>query len=87
VKKVSEKLEIWDKEEKATKSEEETKKLVSQRFHKWIYIFGKKASKRMLTKKMWDYIIEVKEGFVPRKKKVYPLSREKKREVWEFIKE
>jgi len=80
-------LEIWDKEEKATKSEEETKKLVSQRFHKWIYIFGKKASKRMLTKKMWDYIIEVKEGFVPRKKKVYPLSREKKREVWEFIKE
>ena len=87
MKKVSEKLEIWDKEEKATKSEEETKKLVSQRFHKWIYIFGKKASKRMLTKKMWDYIIEVKKGFVPRKKKVYPLSREKKREVWEFIKE
>ena len=87
MKKVSEKLEIWDKEEKATKSEEETKKLVSQRFHKWIYIFGKKASKRMLTKKIWDYIIEVKKGFVPRKKKVYPLSREKKREVWEFIKE
>ena len=87
MKKVSEKLEIWDKEEKATKSEEETKKLVSQRFHKWIYIFGKKTSKRMLTKKMWDYIIEVKKGFVPRKKKVYPLSREKKREVWEFIKE
>ena len=32
-------------------------------------------------------MIEVKEGFVPRKGKVYPLSREKREEVREFIKE
>ena len=36
---------------------------------------------------MWDYAIEVKEGFVLRKGKVYPLSREKREEVREFIKE
>ena len=41
----------------------------------------------MPTRKMWDYAIEVKEGFVLRKGKVYPLSREKREEVREFIKE
>jgi len=41
----------------------------------------------MPTRKMWNYAIEVKEGFVLRKEKVYPLSREKREEVREFIKE
>jgi len=34
---------------------------------------------------MWDYAIELKEGFVLRKEKIYLLSREKRREVHEFI--
>ena len=38
-------------------------------------------------KKLWNHAIDVKEGFVLRKKKVYPLSREKRREVYEFIEE
>ena len=42
VKKVVEEWEIWDEEEKVEKSEKETKKLVLQRFHKWIHIFDKK---------------------------------------------
>ena len=41
----------------------------------------------MPTRKVWDYAIEVKEGFVPRKGKVYLLSREEREEVREFIKE
>ena len=41
-----------DEKKKAAKSEEEAKKLVPQRFHKSIYIFRKKTSKRMLTKKL-----------------------------------
>jgi len=32
-------------------------------------------------------VIDVKEGFVLRKGKVYPLSREKREEVREFMKE
>ena len=36
---------------------------------------------------MWDHAIEVKERFVPRKWKVYSLSREEREEVCEFIKE
>ena len=41
----------------------------------------------MPTRKMWDYAIEVKEGFILRKGKVYPLSREEREEVREFVKE
>ena len=50
-------------------------------------MFGKKQSERMPTRKLWDHVIEVKEGFVPRKRKVYPLLREEKEEVQEFVKE
>ena len=31
-------------------------------------------------------MIDIKEGFVPRKGKVYPLSREEREKVREFIK-
>jgi len=87
VRKVAEEWEIWDEEEKAAKSEEEAKKLVPERFHKWIRVFGKKQSERMPTRKLWDHAIDVKEGFMPRKGKVYPLSREEREEVREFVKE
>ena len=87
VKKVAEEWEIWDKKEKVAKSEAEAKKLVPEKFHKWIKVFGKKQSERMPTRKVWDYAIEVKEGFIPRKGKVYPLLREEREEVREFVKE
>jgi len=41
----------------------------------------------MLTKKSWDHAIEMKKGFVLRKRKVYLLSREERGEVCKFIKE
>ena len=41
----------------------------------------------MLTKKLWNHVIEVKEEFVLRKEKVYLLLREERGEVYEFIKE
>jgi len=50
-------------------------------------VFGKKQSERMPMRKVWDHAIDVKEGFVLRKGKVYPLSREEREEVREFIKE
>jgi len=34
---------------------------------------------------MWDYAIELKKGFVLRKKKIYLFSRKKRRGVYEFI--
>jgi len=87
VKKVAEEWEIWDEEEEAVRSEEKVRKMVPEKFYLWIKVFGKKQSERMPTRKVWDYAIDVKEGFVPKKGKVYPLSREEREEVREFIKE
>jgi len=65
----------------------EARKLVLEKFHQWIKVFGKKQSKRMPMRKVWDHAIEVKEGFMLRKGKVYLLLREEREEVREFIKE
>jgi len=87
VRKIAEEWEIWDEEEEAAKSEAEARKLVPEKFHQWIKVFGKKQSERMPIRKLWDHAIDVKEGFMPRKGKVYPLSREEREEVREFVKE
>ena len=65
--------------------EETLKRLVSKRFWKWKKVFGKRESERMPVQKMWDHAIELKEGFTPKKKKVYSLSREERREVQAFV--
>ena len=52
VKKVVKEWEIWDEKKKAAKLETEVKKLVLERFHKWIHIFGKKTSKWIPTRKL-----------------------------------
>ena len=44
-------------------------------------MFGKKASKRILTRKMQDHVIDLKEGFVLRKEQVYFLSREEREKI------
>ena len=67
-------------------SETKAKKLVLEKFHEWIKMFEKKQSERMPTRKLWDHAINVKEGFVLRKGKVYLLSREEREEVREFMK-
>ena len=87
VKKVVEEWEIWDEEEEAAKLEAEAKKIVPEKYYQWIKVFGKKQSERMLTRKLWDHAIDVKKRFVLRKGKVYPLSREEREKVREFIKE
>ena len=87
VKKIAEEWEIWDEEKEAARSEAEAKKLVPERFHEWIKVFGKKQSERMPMRKVWDHAIDVKEGFVPKKGKVYLLLREEREEVRKFIEE
>ena len=87
VKKVAKEWKIWNKEEEAAKLKAEAKKLVPEKHHQWIKVFGKKQSERMPMRKLWDHVIDVKKGFVPRKGKIYLLSREEREEVREFIKE
>ena len=87
VKKVAEEWKIWDEEKEAARSEVEIKQLVSEKFNRWIKVFGKKQLERMPTRKMWDHMIDVKEEFVLRKGKVYLLLREEREKVREFIAE
>jgi len=62
VKRVAEEWEIWDEKEEAAKSEAKAKKLVPEQFHRWIKVFSKKQLERMPTWKIWDYVINMKEG-------------------------
>ena len=87
VRKVAEEWEIWDEKEEVAKSEAEVRRLVPEKFHKWMHIFGKKTSEWMPTRKLWDHTINMKNEFLPRKEKIYPLLREEREEIHEFISE
>jgi len=87
VKRVAEEWEIWDKEKEVAKLEVEARKIMPEKFHKWIKVFSKKQSEQMPTRKAWDHVIEMKEGFILRKENVYPLLREEREEVREFVRE
>ena len=60
VKRIAEEWKIWDEEEKAAKLEAEAKKLVPEKFHKWIKVFSKKQSERMPMRKIWDHTIDMR---------------------------
>ena len=63
-----------------------TEKMVPQRFHKYLKVFEKKDSERMLMRKAWDHAIDLREGFVLKKGKIYPLSRVEREKMQEFVK-
>jgi len=48
-------------------------------------VFGKVKSKRMPVRKMWDYAIDLNNDFKASKARVYPLSRNKKKEVQNLL--
>ena len=50
-------------------------------------MFEKKESEKMSMKKTWDHAIDLREGFVPKKGKIYPLSRVEREKVQEFVKD
>jgi len=41
----------------------------------------------MPTRKLWDHAINLKEDFIPRKGRLYLMSRQEKEEVQEFVEE
>jgi len=42
-------------------------------------------SKKMLTRKFWNYTIDLKETFKPQKGRIYPLFKNKREEVQNFV--
>ena len=60
-------------------------RMVPLKFHKWLKVFGKVESGRMLVRKTWDHAIHLKDEFAPSKARMYPLSQNKREEVQKFI--
>ena len=81
---VAEKKEELDEEDVIVRKTEE---MVPRQFHKYLKVFEKKNLERMLTRKAWDHAIDLREEFVPKKGKIYPLSRVEREEVHEFVKD
>jgi len=59
--------------------------MVPKQFHKYLKVFEKKELKRMLIKKTWNHVIDLREGFVLKKGKIYLLSRIEREKVQEFV--
>jgi len=73
-----------EEKKKVVRKTEEKKiveELVLRRFWKWKRVFGKVELERMPVQKAWNYAIELKKGFVPKKGKVYLLSKEEQEKV------
>ena len=64
-----------------------TDEMVPKQFHKYLKMFKKKDLERMPTRKAWDHVIDLREGFVPKKGKIYPLLRIEREEVQKFVKD
>jgi len=48
-------------------------------------VFGKIESERMPMRKVWDHAIDLKETFKPWKGRIYPLSKNEREEVQNFV--
>ena len=73
----------WNKNpEKIDTPMEET---VLEKYHEYLLVFQKKKLERMPLRKSWVHGTELKEGFVLKKSKVYPLSPQEQTEVDDFI--
>ena len=55
--------------------------MVPRKFLKWRKVFREVKSERMLTKKVWDHAINLKEMIKPQKRRIYPLSKNEREEV------
>ena len=59
--------------------------MVPRKFLRWRKVFGKVESERILTRKVWDHAINLKETFKPWKGRIYPLSKNEREEVQMFV--
>jgi len=75
----------WEREEEMEENYRKIEKLVPRKFLKWRKVFGKVESEKMPTRKVWDHAIDLKEIFKPWKGRIYPLSKNEREEVQNFV--
>jgi len=81
----ADKKEDWGREEEMELDHKKIEVMVLQKFHRWLKVFGKVELERMPTRKIWDHAIDLKEEFKTSKAWMYPLSRNEREEVQQFI--
>ena len=57
--------EDWGRDKKVEVDHKKIEEMIPKRFLKWRKMFGKMESERMLTRKIWDHAINLKETFKP----------------------
>jgi len=77
--------EDWEREEEIEVNHRKVEEMVSKRYHKWLKVFEKVESERILVRKVWDYMIDLNNDFKMSKARVYPFSRNEKEEVQKFV--
>jgi len=77
--------EDWGKEEEMEEDHRKIEEMVPRKFLKWRKVFRKVESERMLTRKIWDHVIDLKEMFKLQKGRIYPLSKNEREEVQNFV--
>jgi len=77
--------EDWGREEEIEENHRKIKEMVPRRFLKWKKVLGKVESERMPTRKVWDHTIDLKETFKLQKRRIYPLSKNEREEVQNFV--
>jgi len=77
--------EDWRREEEMEEDHRKIEEMVPKKFLKWKKVFEKVESERMPTRKIWDHAIDLKETFKPRKGKIYPLFKNEREEVQNFV--
>jgi len=77
--------EDWEREKEIEEDHRKIKEMVPKKFLKWRKVFGKVELERMLKRKTWDHAIDLKETFKLRKGRIYPLSKNEREEVQNFV--
>ena len=85
--KIARMIEEKQKEEKDLIEMITVEEMVPRRFHKYLKVFNKEKSERILMKKTWDHAIDLRERFVLKKEKIYSLLRIEREEVQKFLKD
>jgi len=75
----------WRRDKKIEVDHKKIEEMVPKRFLKWRKVFGEVESERIPTRKIWDHAIDLKEIFKLQKERIYPLSKNKREEVQNFV--
>ncbi|KAI5115080.1 hypothetical protein M0805_006452 [Coniferiporia weirii] len=60
---------------------------IPTRYHKYLHLFQKKAAERFPISRPYDHAIDLKQDFIPRDCKLYPLSPKEQLALDQFLKE